>query len=234
MKTKLILPTLTVITLLTSCSGSKFINRKYTSGRFIEHKSSIKHNTVFVDTTKLYASTSNVIELLKPSNSLETNTDKEIINTITNNILKKDSIFRIQRRGRDKLIIKKCDTKDVLIILNSHRKIIKIKKTETLGNVDSENHTDLNYSMNCLLIAKRAFKCASILWFLPLAGIILVARAIRKIKIAEAANPEYNFTKQKNTCRALLFLSLITTIAAIIGGFAYYINFIYVPMTAIY
>ena len=70
MKTKLILPTLIVITLLTSCSGSKFINRKYTNGRFIEHKSYLNHNTTFVDSTKQYASLSHVIELLKPSNSL--------------------------------------------------------------------------------------------------------------------------------------------------------------------
>jgi hypothetical protein len=234
MKTLFGASTLIVIALLTSCSGSKFMNRKYTNGRFIEHKSNIKHNTIFADTTKQYASSLNSIELIIPSNPIGTNTDKEIINAITNNILKKDSIFRIQRRGRDKIVIKKCDTKDILIILNSHRQIIKIKNTGNATSTNAENNESNNYQLKSLVKAKRIMKIASKLIFFPIAGIIMSALALKKINIASDANPNYNFSRVKTLYKWLLFLSIIIAIASIIGGFAYYINFIYVPMTAIY
>lgn len=234
MKTLLNISILTVIVLLTSCSSSKFINRKYTSGRFIEHKSNLKHNTFFADTSKQYASSSNLIELIKPSSSLESNADREIINTITDRILKKDSIFRILRRGRDKIIIKKCNAKDVLIILNSHRQIIKIKKTDTVASKNTGNNGSNNYQTQSLVKAKMIMKIASSLIFFPIAGIVMSAFALKKINMASDANPNYNFNRIKTLYRWLLFLAIIITIAAIIGGFAYYINFIYVPMIAIY
>lgn len=234
MKNLFNLSTLIAIALLTSCSGSKFMNRKYTSGRFIEHKNNIKHNTIFIDTTKQYASSSNTIELIKPSNSLETNTNEKIINAITNSIIKKDSIFRILRRGRDKIIIKKCDTKDILIILNSRRKIIKIKKTDSVTSKNTENNKSNNYQIQSLVKAKKIMKIASWLIFFPIAGIVMSAFSLKRINMASDTNPNYNFNRIKIVYRWLLFLSIIITVAAIIGGFAYYINFIYVPMIAIY
>lgn len=196
------------------------MNRKYTNGRFIEHKSNLKHNTIFIDTTKQYASSLNVLELLKSSNPIGTNTDKEIINAITNHIFKKDSIFRIQRRGRDKIIIKKCDTKDVLIILNSNRQIIRIKHIS-----NPEKLILLKSPANTLLRAQQATTASSIIFIIPLIGFIFSIRAFKKIKIAEQNNPTGATYKLRKTLRWILFLSLITSLVLFIPAvvlFGYY------------
>ena len=87
-----------LIVVMSSCSGHKFLNRKYTSGRFIENKKSLTHNTIYVDTTKYYSSSNNQLELKKTSTISTNISEKEIINKKVESIIKKDSIFIKQKK----------------------------------------------------------------------------------------------------------------------------------------
>ncbi len=107
---------LCLIVLMSSCSGSKFLNRKYTSGRFTENVKSLKHNTVYVDSTKRYSSLNNPIELKKSPISLNEISEKEMINKKVESIIKKDSIFITKRKGRDKRIIKRGKFEKTIVI----------------------------------------------------------------------------------------------------------------------
>ena len=65
------------IIVLSSCSGSEFLKRKYTSGKFTEHKKSLKHNTVYADTNTNYTSLSVRAEFKKATTVLESFSEEE-------------------------------------------------------------------------------------------------------------------------------------------------------------
>lgn len=115
------------ILMLSSCSSTKFMSRKYTSGVFLQHNKTLKNNTVSVDTTKQYASLTKEIILKKPDASLVNCNEQDIINTLTNSIIKKDSFFVYQRRGKDARLKKYCEGENVLIVINHDFKVSKIK-----------------------------------------------------------------------------------------------------------
>jgi hypothetical protein len=119
------------ILVLSSCSSTSFINRKYTSGVFLQHNKTLTHNTIGVDTTKQYASLNQTIELKKPVISLTPSNDKEIINSISNSIIKKDSFFIFQKKGRDVRLKKRAEGENILIVINPNKKVSKINKIDS-------------------------------------------------------------------------------------------------------
>ena len=237
MKTIINTSTLMVIVLLTSCSGSTFMNRKYTSGRFIEHKSNIKHNTTFVDSTKQYASLSHVIELLKPSNSLETNTDKEIINTITNSILKKDSVFLMPRRGKNKIILKRCNTEHVLVVFNSKHEIIKIKELENVRRYMFKDKVNSKNNISSLAETKATTVCALLFSFVPVLGFILSLMSANNLKLLNQDHPDLKLDRLNTSSNIAMTISSFITFAFVLtllvilgmllfgGGFLFIIPF---------
>ncbi|MBC7694793.1 MAG: hypothetical protein H7141_05020 [Burkholderiales bacterium] len=106
-----------LILVLGSCSSGKFLNRKYTFGKYNDHKQSLVCNTTFIDSTKYYASLNDVVAQRKTCNSLDNIFETDIINAISAFIIKKDSIWISKRRGRDRKKIKKCSSENVTIIL---------------------------------------------------------------------------------------------------------------------
>ena len=91
----------------------------------------LKHNIINVDTTKHYASLNQIIELKKPVISLTPDNDREIINSISNSIIKKDSFFLFQKKGRDVRLKKRAEGENILIVINHNQKISKINKIDS-------------------------------------------------------------------------------------------------------
>ena len=60
------------ILFLSSCSSTSFINRKYTTGVFLQPNKTLKHNTINVDTSKRYASLNQSVELKKEDFKIDT------------------------------------------------------------------------------------------------------------------------------------------------------------------
>jgi hypothetical protein len=118
------------ILLLSSCSSTSFINRKYTSGVFLQPNKTLKHNTISIDTTKRYASLNHTIVLIKPAISLTSNDDKDVICTLANSITRKDSFFLFQKKGRDVRLKKRAEGENILIVINHNQKISKINKID--------------------------------------------------------------------------------------------------------
>lgn len=129
MKTIIKLSVQLSILLLSSCSSTSFMARKYTSGVFLQHSKTLKHNTLSVDTSKRYASLNHTIEIKKPANRIDT--DKEILDFITNSITRKDSFFLFQKKGKDVRLKKRAEGENVLIVINHNQKISKINKIDS-------------------------------------------------------------------------------------------------------
>ena len=218
MKTIIKLSIQLLILVLSSCSSTSFINRKYTSGIFLQQSKIIKHNTISVDTTKQYASLNHGIELKQPIVSLTPNSDKEIINTLTNSIIKKDSVFRILKRGRDDVFVKKCSGYHVLIVKNNENKIVKIKP---LSEVNPYNPLFVkeDYKISpekSLKQAKRSIFSALGLCLIPALGFVLTILAIRRLKWAKLKNPNYNFDGLKALLNLAAFFSFLIALIIVL------------------
>lgn len=200
------------ILLLSSCSSTSFINRKYTTGVFLQHSKTIKHNTISIDTTKRYASLNQSIELKKTDFKIDT--DKEIINTLTNSIIKKDSVFHFQRRGRDGVLVKKCSGKHVLVVLNIENKIVKVKPLEVINPrnplfVKEESKISPEKSLKR---ARRLVILALGFCLIPMVGLMLVFISMRKLKWAKVKNPNYDFDGLKGLLNLAFFFSFLITL----------------------
>lgn len=202
------------ILLLSSCSSTSFINRKYTSGVFLQPNKTLKHNTISVDTSKRYASLNHAIELIKPTISLTAIDDKEIINMLTNSIVKKDSVFHFQRRGRDGVLVKKCSGKHVLVVLNMGHQIVKVKPLEVINPrnplfVKEESKISPEKSLKR---ARRHIFLALGFCLIPMVGFVLVFIAMRKLKWAKVKNPNYDFERLKGMLNLAFFFSFLITL----------------------
>ncbi len=206
------------ILLLSSCSSTSFINRKYTSGVFLQPNKSLKHNTNSVDTTKQYASLNHTIELNKAIINLTANDEREIINTHTNSIIKKDTVFHTRRRGRDNVFVKKCIGKHVLVVLNEEHKIIKVKPLVTI-NPRKPLFVIEDYKIS----PEKSLKKAKLFIFLalgfcpvPLLGFVLALIAIKKLKWAKLKNPNYDFDRLKGLLNLACFYSFLITLLLVL------------------
>ena len=210
------------ILLLSSCSSINFINRKYTTGIFSQHNKTLKHNTINVDTLKRYASLNHAIELIKPAISLTAPDDKKIINTLTNSIIKKDSVFRILRKGRDDVFVKKCSGSSLLIILNKEYEIIKVRPLPKAFINKPICTDDLRNPNITLLRAKSRSRLAIFLCLFPMVGLIVSMSALQKTQLAKVNNRRSDF----KICRTLSIISTIISVLStltLIGLFIYFI-----------
>lgn len=205
------------ILFLSSCSSTSFINRKYTTGVFLQPNKTLKHNTINVDTSKRYASLNQSVELKKEDFKIDT--DKEIINRLTNSIIIKDSVFHFQRRGRDGVLVKKCSGKHVLVVLNRENKIVKIKP---LSEVNP--HNPLFVKEDYKISPEKSLKKAKLFIFLalgfcliPMLGFVLVFIAIRKLKWAKLKNPNYDFERLKGMLNLAAFFSFLIAFVIVLA-----------------
>ena len=196
------------ILFLSSCSSTSFIYRKYTTGVFLQPNKTLKHNTINVDTTKRYASLNHTIELINPAISLTTNNDKEIINRITNSIIKKDSVFHIKRKGKDIKYIKTCAGAPVFIVLEQKNNI---------------SHSHGRHSPKFKLkIAKIATYFALATFYIPAVGFFISMLAIRLIRIAKNKNPSYNDATLNIITSITTFISVLLLIALVLLSFYFF------------
>lgn len=205
------------ILFLSSCSSTSFINRKYTTGVFLQPNKILKHNTINVDTSKRYASLNQSVELKKEDFKIDT--DKEIINRLTNSIIIKDSVFHFQRRGRDGVLVKRCSGKHVLVVLNRENKIVKIKP---LSEVNP--HNPLFVKEDYKISPEKSLKKAKLFIFLalgfcliPMLGFVLVFIAIRKLKWAKLKNPNYDFERLKGMLNLAAFFSFLIAFVIVLA-----------------
>jgi len=210
------------ILILSSCSSTSFINRKYTVGIFLQPNKTLKHNTISVDTSKPYASLNQSIELKKADFKIDA--DKEIINTLTNSIVKKDSVFRILRRGRDDVFVKKCSGQHVLIVKNSENKIVKVK---SLSEVNPHNPLFVkeDYKISpekSLEQVRKSIFLALGFCFIPAGGLVFAILAIRKLKWAKLKNPNYNFEGLKALLNIAAFFSFLIALVIALSAFLYF------------
>ena len=163
------------ILFLSSCSSTSFINRKYTTGIFLQHSKTLKHNTINVDTTKQYASLNHGIELTKPITTDDDN--KEIINTLTNSIVKKDSFFIFQKKGRDVRLKKRAEGENILIVINPNKKISKINKIDSKPSGYNEiNNKEKSISRTFFSKSENKF-IGVLLFIVALLSLIILALA---------------------------------------------------------
>jgi hypothetical protein len=206
------------ILILSSCSSTSFINRKYTTGIFLQQNKTLKHNTVSVDTSKRYASLNHTIVLIKPAISLTVIDDKEIINMLTNSVVKKDSVFHFQRRGRDGVLVKKCSGKHVLVVLNIEHQVVKVKPLEVINPrnplfVKEESKISPEKSLKR---ARRHIFLALGFCLIPMVGFMLVFIAMRKLKWAKVKNPNYDFERLKGILNLAFFFSFLITLLCVL------------------
>ncbi|MBK6985630.1 MAG: hypothetical protein IPH32_13130 [Bacteroidetes bacterium] len=207
-----------LIVITSSCSSGKFLNRKYTMGRFTENVKSLKHNTIYVDTTKSYAYVSNRIELKKSSISLNNIPDKEIINQKVESIIKKDSIIIIRKPGRDKKTVIKNGLKNDTIYMNKNLQVIPKNKSSFKVKdpvVVKENELKIIKSMSKLC-----------LWFsvIPFCGIIFSRITLKKIKNYKKKFPQENtkvYSRRVNLAIAISIITLLIGISLILYGVFY-------------
>ena len=198
------------ILLLSSCSSTSFINRKYTTGIFIQHSKTLKHNTISVDASMQYASLTNEIILKKPNASLVNSNDKEIINAFTNSIIKKDSVFHFQRRGKDIKFIKKCSGQHVLIVFNKKNKIVRNEPLAEIGSYKK-------YSPKShLFMAKVATYIALAAFFIPVIGFLTSMIAISKIRQSKLNNQTYNYALLNVIIGITTFISALYMIGLVL------------------
>lgn len=193
-----------LIFIMSSCSGSKFLNRKYTSGRFVEHKKSLIHNTVYVDTTKHYSSLNNNIELKKSPVILNDISDKEIINKKVESIIKKDSIFIFSKKGRNKTVVVKNDLPTVITHIDRNGERVKSKTvTPIVAEKIKRNQ-----------VAKiKAFSIMSLCFALiPALGFAFAITAKKLIKQSKKLNPFDNINKYNVITSIGFGLSIIPTL----------------------
>jgi hypothetical protein len=213
---------------MSSCSGSKFLNRKYTSGRFAQHSKNLKYSTIDVDTTKSYSSLTHHIEFKKSPSSLNSISDKEIIDNKVESIIKKDSIIIIRKPGRDKKIVIKNGLKNDTIYMNENLQVIP--KNQHLFKVKDPAVVKENE----LKIIKNMSKLC--LWFsvIPFCGIIFSRITLKKIKNFKKKFPQENtkiYSRRLNLAIAISIITLLIGISLIMYGVFIYMS---TTMTAIY
>ena len=158
---------------LSSCSGNKFLSRKYTTGVFTESHRNVKHNTIKVSSKNNYASLNPNIELEKSTLSEVPVSEKEIIEVKVNSIIKRDSIIQISKKGKDKIIVIKNNLPDVYVKVNpktSQRTLLSKNKMLTKNDESIERELRVRTIVGLLV------------FFVPVMGILIAAQTKKRIK----------------------------------------------------
>ena len=214
-----------LIFVMSSCSSGKFLNRKYTMGRFTENVKSLKHNTIYVDTTKSYAYVSDPMELKKSSISLNNIPDKEIINNKVESIIKKDSIFIFKKRGRNKVTVVKNSLPNVTVIVQGDKRTVKQAK-----KIDFDYEKTRRKAR-----AKKLYKYSLILSFIPFVGFIIAITAKKSIKKYQTEFPDENEKFNKSRINFAIIFSLFSSLIGLVALlYGFFLLFLANTMTAIY
>ena len=201
-----------LIIVLGSCSGNKFLNRKYTSGRFLEPKRTLKHNTIFADTTVGYSSLASNIELKKTSGSLDNYTEREIIPSEIASAIKKDSIFIRIKRGKDQKTVKKNDLDhDVITVINKKGLVVS-QKTQPHASLNPETKNDPDFKQ-----IKSMSTIALAFCWVPVLGLIVALKLKKRLRKYKAANPTEDL--HKYSARTTLAVTISTIMSSLVIGF---------------
>lgn len=189
-----------IIGLFSSCKQSVFLTRKYTQGRFVESKRTLKHNTVLSDTTKNYAS-SNTMPSIVCAKVVET--EKEITQQKINSIFsKKDTIIRLKRRGSDKEIVIKSSSPNVHLFIDE------------IPKPGSQEYSEFIKTNNLKAIKIKSILCL-VFAIIPVLGFIMAIANIKNINKYERIYNE-KLTAQKSMSVVSLVLSVLPTLAAVL------------------
>ncbi len=216
---------LCIVVLISSCSTTKFSNRKYTFGRFTETVKTLKHNSVYIDTTKSYTSFNNNIELKKTHVVLNDISEKEIINKKVESLFKKDSVFICKKKGKDTKTVVKNNLPNVTIIVNGDKKTIKPVKVIGYEKIKLKKKAQtIKLYKQCLLL--------SVIPFVGLVFAKVVKRKVLKYKKEFPDDNEKFSTWKINLAITIgVFTSLIGIVALVYG---FFLLFLANTMTAIY
>lgn len=211
--------------IISSCSGGKFLNRKYTSGKFNQNINNLTHNTVYTKSEKTYASLNNQVKLKHSFEVSEESLNKNIINAQVSSIIKKDSIFIIQKKGKNKVIVVKNNLPDVTIIVTGNQKIIKPVKVIDQASIKSTKISKIKkFSKICLYLS-----------FIPFLGFVYVITTRRIIKKYNKEYPVEKINYNTSRINLALVMSILTSIIGVIAFiYLFYLLFLANTMTAIY
>lgn len=186
-----------IVVLFSSCKQSVFLNRKYTSGKFTENNKILKYNTVYIDTTKNYASV-NVIPNISIVKVVET--EKEITEQKINCMFsKKDTIIRLKRIGPDKEMIIKNKSSNVCIVVDG------IPKPSSPQFKEKIKQNSFSY-IKIKTILSLAFS------LVPVVGLVMALACKKALKKFQLAYNE-NLETQRNITTAALGISILPTLA---------------------
>lgn len=192
--------------LMSSCSGNKFLNRKYTAGFFTETHKNLTHNTIKTETEKRYTSLNSNIQLKKSNSINEFQSEKEIINAKVNSITKKDSIFHILKKGRDEIIVVKNDLPDVYVKINS-------KNNERI----TANKIKLGQSPITKAQIEKDLRVRTIIgllvFFMPIMGILMAIQTKRRIRKYKQQYPDITYAHYRNLANLGMGLSILPNLA---------------------
>lgn len=200
---------------LSSCSGNKFLNRKYTSGLFKELDRNMKHNTTKVANKNAYASSISNIELEKTALLEESLSEKEIIELKVNSITKKDSIIHILKKGRDEIIVIKNDLPNVYVKVNP-----KTNKKTVTHQIDKINSSTIGKETIERDLRIRTI-VGLIIFFVPIVGILIAIQTKKRIKKYKQQNPNINYSRYKKLANLGLALSILPSLAMCLAVLAF-------------
>lgn len=208
MKAIIFLTSISII--FNSCSGNRFLNRKYTSGRFFEKKRLLKHNTIFCDTAAVYSSSADKTELKKIPVSPEHYSEIAIA-VKPAPIAKKDSIFIRAKKGKDQRTVKKNDLDyDVITLINKKGAVVS-QKIQAHATIDPEIKNNPGYKeIKSLSIWALAFS------WVPVLGLVLAIRFKKKLKKYKAAYPTENLHNYSG--RSTLAITISTIMSSVVIG----------------
>lgn len=221
---KTLLSIFILIILLSSCSGNKFVSRKYTQGRFIENSKAVKHNTLFTDSNKNFANKNCGANILFKTSLKESIIEKELIAKAVNSIIKKDSIYIIQKRGHDQKIVIKNNLPNVTVIIKKE-KIKTVKPVDPHKEILKQGQLENKIDMLSIL----ALSCSLI----PVAGFIIALSAKKQIK--KYRNHYYDDEKNSEMVMAniALGISIIPSLAVALVAIAIIILFLFLLFTVL-
>jgi len=208
---KFFIPLSIVMILFGSCTNSKFLNRKYTSGRFVEYTKNIKHNTISTDQSKALAS-ANPGAVVPLSVETKTESEKEIIDLKAESILKKDSVFIIRKRGRDKIIVHENNLVNDTVYLNENCQVIAKKTSVKPKTKISEEKLKKKMEHKIKTVSTLALAFSLI----PLLGFIFSLTAGKIIRKYEERYPAEEKQWAKVKTYTALALSIIPSLAAVL------------------
>jgi hypothetical protein len=197
-----------LIFLLSSCADSKFLSRRYTSGRFMHCAKTLKHNTIIIDTAKVYASVNANVELNATLSDKSIRSNNDMMQMSASSIVRKDSIFIVSRKGRNKKIVLKNDLPTVITYVSKNGNRVKTKQ---LSPIQAEK-TKKNYQTKikvCSIVALCFF-------WIPFLGLLLSCTAKKIIRKNQLTNPFKNILKYKVISNIALGLSILPTLCGVL------------------